>query len=226
MALLTLDRALVVHRLFKLPAMTKKEIVIYKKTLLSLYDGKLLNIFEYGSGFSTVYFAKFLRQNNVNFHVDAVDNHEGWYGRVKGMIEEEGLQNQVTLHLHSFLPFWEKEGWDWNVSPAVGKFAPAHKEEINYVQKPLTLGKKFDFILVDARFRRRCLEVASQALKQNGIVILHDAERSHYHPTTKAYPHSQFIDSGHFYPFEKMTHRMWMGSLDNPSVKELATAQA
>ncbi|MBL8012576.1 MAG: class I SAM-dependent methyltransferase [Candidatus Omnitrophica bacterium] len=221
MALLTLNRALVVHRLFNLPAMTKKEIAIYKKTLISLYDGKFLNIFEYGSGFSTVYFAKFLRKEGVNFHVDAVDNHEGWYGRVKNLIDRAGLQNEVTVHLHPFQPFWEKEGWDWQVSPPVGKFAPASSEEINYIQKPLTLNKKFDFILVDARFRRRCLEVAAQALRKNGIVCLHDAERSHYHSTTKAYPYSQFIDSGHFYPFEKMAHRMWLGSLENSAVKEL-----
>jgi|CXWL01.1.fsa_nt_gi predicted O-methyltransferase YrrM len=224
MALLTLDRALVFHRLFKLPAMTKKEIAIYKKTLLSLYDGKLLNIFEYGSGFSTVYFAKFLRKNNINFHIDAVDNHEGWYGRVKSLVERAGLQDQVTVHLHPFQPFWEKEGWDWHVSPPLGKFAPATNEEFNYVQKPLALGKKFNFILVDARFRRRCLEVAAQVLKKNGIVVLHDAERSHYHPTTKAYPYSQFVDSGHFYPFEKMDHRMWLGSLDNAAIKELTAA--
>jgi len=40
---------------------------------------------------------------------------------------------------------------------------------------------KFDFILVDGRRRARCLFVASQIIKDDGIVVLHDANLTRYH---------------------------------------------
>ena len=41
-----------------------------------------------------------------------------------------------------------------------------------YVAYPATLDRRFDFIFVDGRKRRRCLIEAAQLLKPNGAVVL------------------------------------------------------
>ena len=46
-----------------------------------------------------------------------------------------------------------------------------------YVNYPIL---EYDFILIDGRSRMKCLEVACQQLKRNGIIILHDSGRTEY----------------------------------------------
>jgi hypothetical protein len=218
------ENALRVHRMLKIPAMTGRERKVYKdilKTLSQKMNGRVLNIFEYGSGLSTIYYAQFMRTQKIPFHLDAIDNNRIWYNRVAELIAVDKLESDITLHLCEFKPFWEKEGWDWNRNPEPGRFAPHSQEELNYINTPRTLNKKFDLIFVDARFRRRCLEVTSQCLTEQGIVVLHDAQRPQYHPGVNQYRYSEFLDSGRFYPFEKNIHQMWLGSHDNQFVVDL-----
>src|SRR3989338_2502144 len=143
------EKMMRVHRWLSLPAMTPRERGIYKKILLSLSARGPLDIFEYGSGFSTVYFAKFLKTRGIAFRIDSVDNHAGWYEEVGRMISASGLQDKVCLHLCPFAPFWEKPGWDWKKAPAPGRFAPQLEMEKEYICKPVLLNKKFDLIVVD-----------------------------------------------------------------------------
>jgi hypothetical protein len=205
------NKVMHVHRLLGLPAMTPREREIYKDILQSLSaGGKKLDIFEYGSGFSTVYFAKFMTSKGINFDLNSVDNHAGWHEEVKRMIASEGLTQKVHLHLCHFEPFWEKPGWEWNKTPAPGAFAPKLAVEEEYIQKPVALKKKFDVIVVDGRFRRRCLQLAKEALKDNGIVFLHDAQNEKYHGPLSDFAQGQFIDGGNYYPLERRTHTVWM----------------
>lgn len=46
---------------------------------------------------------------------------------------------------------------------------------------------KFDLIFVDGRERVRCLEFARKHVTQNGVVILHDAERPEYQEGKKGF---------------------------------------
>ncbi len=78
-----------------------------------------------------------------------------------------------------------------------------------YVEFPLRFGEKFDFILVDGRKRRSCLETARKLLKEEGIVILHDAQRKRYHRAFRLYPYRRFLG-----------YRVWMGSLKNPTLSQ------
>lgn len=212
-----------IHSVLKLPVMTGKERRLLKQILLSLWasKGESLEIFEYGSGFSTLYFARFLRQQQIPFHIDSVDNNLGWHQKVQQLLQAEKLDDTITLFLSEFPPFWEKEGWGWETSPKCGRFAPASVAELDYIKTPLKTEKKYDLVIIDGRFRRRCLEQASLVLNQNGLVFLHDAQRSHYHQPTSLYAYSRFIDSGHFYPLEQRTWEVWLGSIDNPVVFKL-----
>jgi len=47
----------------------------------------------------------------------------------------------------------------------------------------------YDMVFVDGRFRFDCLTVARMLVKQNGVVILHDAHRKNYHPAVDLFPH-------------------------------------
>ena len=59
------------------------------------------------------------------------------------------------------------------------------------------LGKdEFDLIFIDGRFRRRCLLAARDSLAPKGVVILHDAQRPHYHDALSAYPHVRMFNTG------------------------------
>jgi hypothetical protein len=201
------------HAFFELPAMTLKEIKIYKKVITSLPVDGSLNIFEYGSGFSTLYFAKLLKRKKIPFHIYSIDNNLEWHQKVKERVIKNGLDNEITLLISEFPPFWEKEGWDWNVSPECGRFAPQTKAEFDYINAPSNIGRKFDFISVDARFRRLCLATIPQCLKEKGVVFLHDAQKAKYYEPLSLYRTSKFIDGGKNYFFEKNDWKVWIGSL-------------
>ena len=65
-----------------------------------------------------------------------------------------------------------------------------------YVETPKQIGGQFDVIIIDGRFRRRCLEVAAQVIAPDGIVILHDAQKTHYHPSLELYQQVKFLETG------------------------------
>ncbi len=50
----------------------------------------------------------------------------------------------------------------------------------DYCRMPLTLGKKFDIIIVDGRDRVNCCKQAVKAVSENGVVVLDDSEREFY----------------------------------------------
>jgi predicted O-methyltransferase YrrM len=211
-----------VHGLLGWPAMTRKEMRILKQLFLSFPADQPINIFEYGMGFSTIYFARFLQKSGRPFHMDSIDNNRFWNEKVTTMIRNAGLSKKVSLHLREFVPFWEKSGWDWKTEPRSGAFGPTQKAEQEYINLPQTLNKKYQIIFVDARFRRRCLEAALQCVDPQGFVIMHDAQKPHYQSATKLYRYSQFIDSGKYFPLARRKYQLWLGSPANPLVEKIA----
>ena len=45
-----------------------------------------------------------------------------------------------------------------------------------YVQSPLRLGKRFDVIVIDGRFRHDCVAVAAEVVEPNGMLILDNSD--------------------------------------------------
>jgi len=62
----------------------------------------------------------------------------------------------------------------------------------HYVEKPSQLGR-FDFMLVDGRARNACLDKATKIIEENGVVILHDANRVYYHESFKLFKYGVFL---------------------------------
>jgi hypothetical protein len=211
---------LLAHGKLGLPAQTTQERELFKALFdLVAADGKL-RVFEWGCGLSTTYYASFLEKKEIDFEWHALDSNRAWYEKVKRLVVSSKIDDRVKLYLQEFPPFWEKPGWG-DVPPPCGVFAPKTEPELGYVDWPLRLGGAFDMIIVDARFRRRCLQTAKDAVKPNGLVILHDAQKQHYHEGLDVFPYRMFVNSGNWHPFQALPNRMWIGSLRDHSAFRL-----
>lgn len=208
------------------PVMTHKEIRVLKNILLLVPRNQTITIFEYGSGFSTIYFAKFLRKAGRPFLIHSLDNNRFWYEKVTAMVEAAKLKDRVFLHLREFTPFWEKPNWDWNAAPQKDIFAPHTQAEKEYVNFPQTLATSFNVVFVDGRFRRRCLEDLQKYIDPQCIIVMHDAQKKQYHTATASFRHSRFIDSGKYFPFARRKYLLWIGSPQNPLVELIAAESA
>lgn len=202
----------------KFPGMTSSEIEVVKK-LLSNNDK--IRILEWGCGYSTIYFARYLKSLGIDFEWYGIDNSNTWYEKVLEQLRKKNSTDDVHLFLFDFLPFWQKPNWNWDNSDYRG-FEPHEDNEIKYITFPKKTGMEYDLIIVDGRFRRRCLIEAQQMLAQNGFVILHDAQKEHYHSPLSLYKFGKFIESGYLYYKGDRTHaKMWIGSNDNSNLPDM-----
>jgi ribosomal protein S19 len=79
-----------------------------------------------------------------------------------------------------------------------------------YVYLPSFFNEQFDVILVDGRFRRRCLLEARYLLQPGGVVVLHDAWRKHYHCAMETFPSKSFVGED-----------LWLGANDPTAFEQL-----
>lgn len=210
---------LFMHGILGLPAQTGREMQIFKAVFDNFSPNKKIKIFEWGSGFSTIYYASYLRKKSIEFEWYSVDNNKAWHEKVKSKVENIGLQQQVQLYLKEFPSFWEKPGWG-PIPPVCGAFAPSTENERDYINLPRELNIKFDIVIVDARFRRHCIQTAKTVLLPEGIVVMHDAEKAHYHVGLEAFQYSRFFHGGSWFPFQEISNKVWIGSVGNSQIFE------
>ncbi|MDO8662384.1 MAG: class I SAM-dependent methyltransferase [Candidatus Omnitrophota bacterium] len=184
------------------------------KIILDQYLDRPIKIFEWGSGCSTIYYSKYLKSKNANFQWHAVDNNKPWYEKVLTDIKKENLISHIHLYLKEFLPFWQKPGWG-QIPPPCAVFSPKEDNEWAYIRLPQEMNQKFDIIIIDARFRRHCVQIAKQVLAPGGVVIMHDAHKPHYHQGLEGFPLRSFYDTGSWYPFQERPNQVWVGSMKN-----------
>lgn len=157
-----------------------------------------LNVLEWGSGKSTIYFTTLLRERGIPFNWVTLE-YDRTYFEATFL---EHLQTLDQVRIEYLDETTRKTVLERGAKPQVeaivfnkGKllpFDPEHAQDrlVNmddYVGFPATLQRKFDFILVDGRHRRRCLLQAAALLKPDGVAILHDAYRKHYHCALDAF---------------------------------------
>jgi len=107
-------------------------------------------VFEWGAGGSTLWFAERAA------YVISIEHHRGWYERVAGRLDEEGIEN-VDLR---FIPHRPHEPY----TSAILDFAPEH----------------FSLVLVDGRERVRCIGEAMPKVKPGGLLVLDNSRRPRY----------------------------------------------
>jgi hypothetical protein len=202
-----------------LPAQTSKEIQIFKIILDHFKNDHKIKIFEWGSGFSTTYYADYLHKKKVDFEWHTIDNSKTWHEKIKALVKKKNLESYIGLYLREFKPFWEKPHWG-PIPPACGVFGPKSENEKSYIRFPSILKDRFDLVIIDARFRRHCIQTTKEILLPEGIAILHDAQKTHYHVGLDDFRYRTFLNTGSWYPFQKMLNKVWIGSMGNSKIFE------
>jgi len=157
------------------PLMTDQDVKLVEKELLKFNP---IDVLEWGSGGSTIYFSNFIidKIGLLNLTWESIEYDLKWYLELVYY-----SMPQVRLHL-----------FDEEVLRNDDRRALRNKPMNEYVLFPKKLGKKYDVIFVDGRKRRRCLLEALELLKPGGIVLLHDAGREYYHCAMEKY-NGQFL---------------------------------
>lgn len=124
------------------------------KFLSELLENKQARVFEWGSGISTVWYARNAKS------LIAIEHNEEWYRKVTGWLKTNKLDN-VEL---KYIP------------PIDGSFQ-------NYSQTILKYDDEFfDVVAVDGRNRVDCVKQAINKVKIGGLLILDDSHRARYQP--------------------------------------------
>jgi len=136
-----------------------------------------MNVFEYGSGKSTIYFSKKVKS------VVSIEHNKIFYQIWKERIEKEGLKNINYVLI-------EPEKGVKNSELFSSKFSKefedlSFEKYVKYIEK--FPDKYFDFILIDGRARCGCLKYAIKKLKDNGVIMLDNSERSRYLECSKKF---------------------------------------
>ena len=159
----------------KLEPQWNERKIAYLKQVLRSFQTDTVHVLEWGSGGSTIYFPRFLRQEGIPFTWTSIEHDKEWQMAVSKEVAE---MPEVRVKLFD-----------------AGGDNPRRRDVPmdEYVEYPRKLGKKFDLIIVDGRKRRRCLLEARNLLSQNGVVILDDAFRPYYHCALKRFPENKFL---------------------------------
>jgi predicted O-methyltransferase YrrM len=155
-----------VFKKFEMPWMKSKELDIITEVVTKLQPK---TCFEWGSGFSTLMIPSMLPEMTVWY---SLEHHKEWYG----FIARENKDPRVKVVL--------VEPDDKSYHTITGKYNPK-KEGLyddfkTYIEYPVSLQQKFDFIFIDGRARKECLKKAFDLLTDTGVVIVHDANRDDY----------------------------------------------
>jgi len=134
-----------------------------------------MNIFEWGSGGSTLFFAK-----NVN-KIISVEHVKEWHGHVKKALDDLNIQNCDYFLIEPEGTLNENDlNYDINGFSSLYKSFRGMSFE-KYVKKILEFPDNyFDIVFVDGRSRISCINLALKKIKQNGYLILDNSERKSY----------------------------------------------
>lgn len=106
--------------------------------------------------------------------------------------------------------------WKWDLPENVNLIYQPQMEL--YPETPGRLDK-YDLIFVDGKEREKCLYVSRSRLNENGVVILHDAERPNYQEMINSFKFQFWQDGGHtvILTDSHITSLRLMGAFDDSS---------
>ncbi|GMI55572.1 hypothetical protein ScalyP_jg1492 [Parmales sp. scaly parma] len=118
-------------------------------------------VLEWGSGGSTLFFSRFVAS------WDSIEHDSQWYKEMMGY-----TASMDNVRIHTAPHSWKQ------------KDDGTYAEFKDYVEVPAKWGRKFDVVIVDGRARVPCARsvVRNSLLASNGVVVVHDWERTQYKP--------------------------------------------
>jgi hypothetical protein len=163
-----------------MPETESKAIIEQLEKLALRTEGRLAYL-EYGSGGSTTVFTKF-----ANVAV-SVEHDAQWCAGVGKQLKEARMKHVIQLCVPKQSEIQPTAGWDGDYEQ--------YRNYIDAVDRP-GLPLKYDFVYVDGRARVAAALKVLPYLRNDSIVVLHDAVREIYSPVEKYYKVQTFVESG------------------------------
>lgn len=191
----------------------KKQVpwVVFKaKNWLDAYLDRSMIVFEWGSGGSTLYFAKKVKK------VISVEHVKDWHEKVSKALEKNNLKNCSYFLVNPRKSVIAKrlpdKAWAY-VSRTDGVGDNRDFLFNNYVRKIDNFNNHtFDLVFVDGRSRIACVNHAIKKIKKGGYLILDNSERKAYQSVVrkldKKYKNKHFFGNGPFSD-EKWQTSIW-----------------
>lgn len=133
-------------------------------------------VFEYGSGGSTLFFAKRIKK------ICSVEFNPEWYALVKGQICAKGYTN-VDLHLLE-----PKKAGNLTAEEHNAVVNLDYSEYLNFISS--FPDNYFDVIFIDGRERSLSLETSISKLRKGGIIVFDNSDRCRYQNAIEKHLHS------------------------------------
>lgn len=151
-------------------------LVFSSISFLDQWVRKEMQVFEYGSGGSTLYFA------GRAGHVVSVEHQKEWYGYARKALDESGFEN-IDYLLIEPQPLQDVTAMNCtDPTHYVSCFSEYKGTEFSAYAKAIDryADESFDLIIIDGRVRHSCIAHAMRKVKQHGILLLDNADRSYY----------------------------------------------
>ena len=146
--------------------MTDQEVEFLLK-----YCNKSTDLLEYGSGGSTL-----LLQNHVSSLV-SVEHDPIWYNKI--------LENKLKDNVDYYLVEPNNKNWELQFNKDQTKNTKgddgSFEDFFLYCIFPTSLSRLYNTVLIDGRARLACSYVASNLLKDDGVILIHDFGQKCYH---------------------------------------------
>jgi predicted O-methyltransferase YrrM len=140
-----------------------------------------MQVFEYGSGGSTLFFARRVKK------VVAVEHDPTWADEVARQLHQHRYDHVELLRVPP--DDREIDSFDDIANPDA---YTSHLVEASFEQYTLTIEEYpdhfFDMIVIDGRARPSCLKHAVPKIRSGGYIVLDDSDREHYQATMREVP--------------------------------------
>jgi hypothetical protein len=140
-----------------------------------------MDVFEYGSGGSTFFFARRARR------VVSVEHDRAWASLVSGKVEARGVAN-VELILREPEGAGSAKGDDpSDPDHYVSAMAPFRGRSFEPYARTIddSPDGSFDVVLIDGRARPSCFKHARTKVREGGVIVWDDMEREYYWARTR-----------------------------------------
>lgn len=150
------------------------EIVSFLKKKLN----KEMNVFEFGSGYSTIFFA--LRAGKIV----SLEHNSTWYKNVELLLKENNINNVdyklIEAELIDGESRFEGDYLDYNLFVSEDTNFKNFKFEKYVTEINKFPDKYFDLIVIDGRARPACIFFSLKKIKPDGMILVDNTERDYY----------------------------------------------
>lgn len=159
----------------EIPWMRYREIEMIKDLLKSIRPE---NVLEWGAGSGTCYFTNYLPKEGKWI---SIEHNKEWATSVAKKNDNPNVT--IVCKEPNSEPFDDAYYGlvDYKVNDGT------YEDFRDYIEYPAQENILYDFILIDGRARVDCLNKSKEMLSDNGIVMLHDANRPQYHQAFDQY---------------------------------------